>query len=80
MTAVGTLLPRTCATARPQLAEADTHSQAHPLVNRTLLSIRDEATNALKKLVAHPGFPGPAWFAWMKAAMNRHEASHERNA
>ena len=24
MTAVGTLLPRTCATARPQLAKADT--------------------------------------------------------
>ena len=66
------------------MAKADKHSQAHPLVNRTLLSIRDEydieATNALKKLVAHPGFPGPAWFAWMKAAMNRHEASHERNA
>jgi len=39
-----------------------------------------EATNALKKLVAHPGFPGPAWFAWMNAAMNRHESSHERNA
>ena len=27
-------LPRTCATARPQLAKADTAFQAHPLVNR----------------------------------------------
>jgi hypothetical protein len=30
----GTQLPRTCATARPQLAKADTAFQAHPLVNR----------------------------------------------
>ena len=27
-------LPRTCATARPQLAKADTAFQAHPLVNQ----------------------------------------------
>ena len=38
MTAVGTLLPRTCATARPQLANADTAFQAHPLVNQLNLA------------------------------------------
>ena len=31
-------LPRTCATARPQLAKADTAFQAHPLVNRLNLA------------------------------------------
>jgi hypothetical protein len=35
----GTWLPRTCATARPQLAKADTAFQAHPLVNRLNLSL-----------------------------------------
>jgi hypothetical protein len=30
--------PRTCATARPQLAKADTAFQAHPLVNRLNLA------------------------------------------
>jgi len=35
---VGTQLPRTCATARPQLAKADTAFQAHPLVNRLNLA------------------------------------------
>ena len=34
----GTKLPRTCATARPQLAKADTAFQAHPLVNRLNLA------------------------------------------
>jgi hypothetical protein len=34
----GTQLPRTCATARPQLAKADTAFQAHPLVNRLNLA------------------------------------------
>ena len=34
------LLPRTCATARPQLAKADTAFQAHPLVNRLCLAVR----------------------------------------
>jgi hypothetical protein len=33
LSAVGTKLPRTCATACPQLAKADAASQAHPLVN-----------------------------------------------
>ena len=33
MPRVGTLLPRTRVTARPQLAKADTAFQAHPLVN-----------------------------------------------
>jgi len=66
------------------LAKADTAFQGASVGQPNFAFIRDEydieATNALKKLVAHPGFPGPAWFAWMKAAMNRHEASHERNA
>jgi hypothetical protein len=34
----GTQLSRTCATARPQLAKADTAFQAHPLVNRLNLA------------------------------------------
>jgi hypothetical protein len=33
-----TYLPWTCATARPQLAKADTAFQAHPLVNRLNLA------------------------------------------
>ena len=38
MSVVGTSLPRTCATARPQLAKADTAFQAHPLVIRPSLA------------------------------------------
>ena len=34
----GTLLPRMCATARPQLAKADTAFQAHPYVNQLNLA------------------------------------------
>jgi hypothetical protein len=37
-TALGPYLPRTCATARPQLAKADTTFQAHPLINRLNLA------------------------------------------
>jgi hypothetical protein len=38
MTACGPSLPRTCATARPHLAKADTAFQAHSLVNRLNLA------------------------------------------
>ena len=39
-------LPWTCATARPQLAKADTAFQAHPLVNRLNLGLSERRSRA----------------------------------